>query len=83
LFAPVDAVPDGDLETIALQARSPAAEAAIKLNVFQMDSEEVAVASTHIEEVEEAVNEPKKRESKAPAADEKDVSEVVKKWTKK
>jgi hypothetical protein len=84
LFAPVDAVPDGDLETIALQARSPAAEAAIKLNVFQMDSEEVAVvASTHVEEVEEAVDEPKKRESKAPATDEKDVAEVVKKWTKK
>lgn len=84
LFAPVGAVPDEDLETIALQARSPAAEAAVKLNVFQMDSEEVAVvASTHVEEVEEAVNEPKKRESKAPAADEKDVSEVVKKWTKK
>ena len=84
LFAPVGAVPDEDLETIALQARSPAAEAAVKLNVFQMDSEEVAVvASAHTEEVEEAVNEPKKRESKAPASDEKDVADVVKKWTKK
>ena len=84
LFAPVGAVPDEDLETIALQARSPAAEAAVKLNVFQMDSEEVAVvASAHTEEVEEAVNEPKKREPKAPASDEKDVADVVKKWTKK
>ena len=83
LFAPVGAVPDEDLETIARQAKSPAAEAAIKLNVFQMDGDEAVVASTHTEEVEEAVNEPKKRESKAPASDEKDVADVVKKWTKK
>jgi hypothetical protein len=83
LFAPVGAVPDEDLETIARQAKSPAAEAAIKLNVFQMDSDEAVVASAHTEEVEEAVNEPKKRESKAPASDEKDVADVVKKWTKK
>jgi hypothetical protein len=83
LFAPVGAVPDEDLETIARQAKSPAAEAAIKLNVFQMDGDEAVVASAHTEEVEEAVNEPKKRESKAPASDEKDVADVVKKWTKK
>jgi hypothetical protein len=83
LFAPVGAVPDEDLETIARQAKSPAAEAAIKLNVFQMDGDEAVVASAHIEEVEEAVNEPKKRESKAPASDEKDVADVVKKWSKK
>jgi hypothetical protein len=38
LFAPVGAVPDEDLEIIARQAKSPAAEAAIKLNVYQVDS---------------------------------------------
>jgi hypothetical protein len=48
-----------------------------------MDGDEAVVASAHTEEVEEAVNEPKKRESKAPASDEKDVADVVKKWTKK
>jgi hypothetical protein len=84
LFAPVGAVPDADLEVIARQAKSPAAEAAIKLNVFQSDSTgdvEVAVASVSAE-VE--VEEPKKRESKAAAGEKaSDVSDIVKKWSKK
>jgi len=84
LFAPVGAVPDADLEIIARQAKSPAAEAAIKLNVFQSDSTgdvEVAVASVSAE-VE--VEEPKKRESKAAAGEKaSDVSDIVKKWSKK
>ena len=82
LFAPVGAVPDADLEIIARQAKSPAAEAAIKLNVFQSDSTgdvEVAVASVSAE-----VEEPKKRESKAAAGEKaSDVSDIVKKWSKK
>jgi hypothetical protein len=84
LFAPVGAVPDADLEIIARQAKSPAAEAAIKLSVFQVDSTgdtEVAVASVSAE-VE--VEEPKKRESKAAAGEKaSDVSDIVKKWSKK
>ena len=84
LFAPVGAVPDADLEIIARQAKSPAAEAAIKLNVFQSDSTgdvEVAVAPVSAE-VE--VEEPKKRESKAAAGEKaSDVSDIVKKWSKK
>ena len=84
LFAPVGAVPDADLEIIARQAKSPAAEAAIKLNVFQSDSTgdvEVPVASVSAE-VE--VEEPKKRESKAAAGEKaSDVSDIVKKWSKK
>jgi hypothetical protein len=82
LFAPVGAVPDADLEIIARQAKSPAAEAAIKLSVFQVDSTgdtEVAVASVSAE-----VEEPKKRESKAAAGEKaSDVSDIVKKWSKK
>ena len=84
LFAPVGAVPDADLEIIARQAKSPAAEAAIKLSVFQVDSTgdtEVAVASVSAA-VE--VEEPKKRESKAAAGEKaSDVSDIVKKWSKK
>lgn len=84
LFAPVGAVPDADLEIIARQAKSPAAEAAIKLSVFQVDSTgdtEVAVTSVSAE-VE--VEEPKKRESKAAAGEKaSDVSDIVKKWSKK
>jgi hypothetical protein len=83
LFAPVGAVPDEDLEIIARQAKRPAAEAAIKLNVYQVDSSgdaDVAVAGLEVEvEVE-----PVKRESKAAAGEKaSDVSDVVKKWSKK
>jgi hypothetical protein len=82
LFAPVGAVPDADLEIIARQAKSPAAEAAIKLNVFQSDSTgDIEVAQpVAVEEVEE----PKKRESKAAVGEKaSDVSDIVKKWSKK
>jgi hypothetical protein len=81
LFAPIGAVPDEDLEIIARQAKSPAAEAAIKLNVYQVDSSgdaDVAVAEPEVEV------EPVKRESKAAAGEKaSDVSDVVKKWSKK
>jgi hypothetical protein len=78
LFAPVGAVPDEDLEIIARQAKSPAAEAAIKLNVFQSDS----TGDTEVAQVEE-VAEPVKRESKAAGDKASDVSDVVKKWSTK
>lgn len=82
LFSPVGAVPDEDLETIARQAKSPAAEAAIKLNVYQMD-ESVAPASAQPETVEEEEAPPVKRESKAAGEKASDVSDIVKKWSKK
>jgi hypothetical protein len=78
LFSPVGAVPDADLETIARQAKSPAAEAAIKLNVFQVDNS----GDTEVAQPEEAA-EPVKRESKASGEKASDVSDVVKKWSKK
>jgi hypothetical protein len=81
LFSPVAAVPEADLDIIARQAKSPAAESAIKMSVFQTDSVETADA----EEVkEEAVEAPVKRASVAtPVVEEKDISDVVKKWSKK
>jgi hypothetical protein len=82
LFSPVGAVPDEDLEAIARQAKSPAAEAAIKLNVYQMD-ESVAPASAQPETVEEEEAPPVKRESKATGEKASDVSDIVKKWSKK
>ena len=78
-FSPVGAVPDSDLEIIARQAKSAAAEAAIKMNVYQVDTEAEG-QSNQIEAVEEA--EPVKRESKAAVSEEKDVADVVKKWSK-
>jgi len=82
LFSPVGAVPDEDLELVARQAKSPAAEAAIKLNVYQTDSE--SEAKSNLVELVEEVAEPVKRESKASAEDKPtDVADVVKKWSKK
>ena len=83
LFSPVGAVPDSDLEIIARQAKSPAAEAAIKLNVYQTDEGNApATASAQPETVEE-VEAPVKRESKATGEKASDVSDIVKKWSKK
>jgi hypothetical protein len=80
LFAPVGAVPDADLEIIARQAKSPAAEAAIKLNVFQSDS----TGDVEVAQPAEAVAEPIKREPKAAVGEKaSDVSGLVKKWSKK
>ncbi|NBW15234.1 MAG: hypothetical protein EBR82_45295 [Caulobacteraceae bacterium] len=74
LFSPVGAVSEDDLEVIARQAKSPAAEAAIKLNVYQMDSEEEGSGEAA----------PTKREvSNNTEAKSVDVSDVVKKWAKK
>ena len=79
LFSPIGAVSDEDLEIIARQAKSPTAEQAIKLNVYQTDS-----AGEAPEVAEPEVAEPVKRESKAPAGEKaSDVSDIVKKWSKK
>lgn len=80
LFSPVSAVPDADLETIARQAKSAAAESAIKLNVFQTDNSETSEA----EATPAVESEPVKRESTKTVIDDKavDVSDVVKKWSK-
>lgn len=80
LFAPVGAVPDDQLEIVARQAKSAAAEAAIKLNVFQTDS----TAEEVVETAQPDIPEPIKRDSGVPVGEKaKDVSDVVKKWSKK
>jgi len=82
LFSPAGKVDDDILPIIARQAKSPAAEAAVKMNVFQTDSPEEAQAPTRAEVPDEP--QPVKVESKKPAAtEEKDISDVVKKWSKK
>jgi hypothetical protein len=71
MFSPAGAVPETDLETVARQAKSAAAEAAIKMNVYQLDEGE-------------AEAEPQKRSVAKPVeVPEKDISDVVKKWSKK
>ena len=84
VFSPAGKVPDEDLLTIAAQAKSPAAEAAIKMNVFQADSTgEVEVPSHRNEVVEDEAPPVKVESKKAATTDEKDISDVVKKWSKK
>jgi hypothetical protein len=84
LFSPVGAVDESDLETIARQAKSPAAEAAIKLNVYQIDEGTAsATESAPAETVEDEEAPPVKRESKASGEKASDVSDIVKKWSKK
>jgi len=73
LFSPVGAVPDADLEIVQRQAKSAEAEKAVKLNVYQVDSGG-----------DNEVAEPVKRESKTPVGEKaSDVSDIVKKWSKK
>jgi hypothetical protein len=84
VFSPAGKVPDEDLQTIANQAKSPAAEAAIKMNVFQADSTgEIEVPSHRNEVVEDEAPPVKVESKKAATTEEKDISDVVKKWSKK
>jgi hypothetical protein len=79
LFSPVSGISPDDLETLTNQSKSAAAEAAIKLTVYQADeTAEVAPAAPAV------VKEPKLREPKKPsAAPVADVSDVIKEWTSK
>jgi hypothetical protein len=80
LFSAAGAVKEEDLAAIQLQGKSPAAERAVKLTVYQNESQdEVAEAAPTVTEpkLREA---PKKADATAPAAD---VADVVKKWSKK
>jgi len=84
VFSPAGKVPDEDLQIIASQAKSPVAEAAIKMNVFQADSTGEVEVPSHRNEVAEDEAPPVKVESKkAATTEEKDISDVVKKWSKK
>jgi hypothetical protein len=84
VFSPAGKVPDEELQIIASQAKSPAAEAAVKMNVFQGDTAgEVEVPSHRNEIVEDEAPPVKVESKKAAAVEEKDISDVVKKWSKK
>jgi len=73
LFSPIGAVPEEHRNILLAQSKSPAAENAIKLTVYKTDSQGV-----------EPEAEPIKREVKKPTAEKvEEVSDIVKKWTKK
>lgn len=77
LFSPVAVVPESDVEIIQLQKETKAAENAVKLTVYQQDEAEVAAPTVLSEPV---VRDSKKIEDAPPSAD---VSDVIKKWSKK
>lgn len=92
LFSAVAAVTEDMLAVIMDQAKSPAAENAIKLTVYQQDKPS-AVEAVQVEDEEEApsaqsevsVNDPEpvKRESKKADVEESDMPDIIKKWSKK
>jgi len=93
-FSPVGAVVSEHVETIQRQGKSPSAESAVKLTVFQTDEGDngvfpapaAPVVAQEEDEVEviETSAEPKLRETKKPdAAPVADVASVVAKWAKK
>jgi len=73
MFSPVSAIDDSVLPIIEAQSKSQVAENAVRLNVYQTDEGEAP-----------AVPEPtlRKSDKPEPVASE-DVSEVIKKWSKK
>ena len=81
LFSPAAVVPENDVETIQRQKETKAAESAVKLTVYQQDEGEEVSAPAVVAPVssEPVIRETKKSDA-VPAAD---VSDVIKKWSKK
>jgi hypothetical protein len=80
LFSPASAVDEGDYEIIKAQSKSSAAEGAVKLTVYKQDGGAPALEAPDVE-----TPEPTKRESttKPATKTEGDVTDIVKKWSKK
>jgi hypothetical protein len=85
LFAPVSQITAESVEALITQSKSVAAETAIKLTVFQQD-EVGSVAQAEMLTTSELpdLQEPTLRQSDKPQVNgDADVSDVVKKWSKK
>lgn len=84
-FAPAAAVDSDILDVLQQQRDSAAAEAAVKLTVYQTDSagEEEAEETPEVAAPAEPVLRPAKKPEQAEAAPASDVADIVKKWAKK
>jgi hypothetical protein len=83
LFSPIAVVPEADVEAVQRQRETKAAESAIKLTVYQQDegeSPEAPIVTGPAAMSEPIIRDVKKADDAAPAAD---VSDVIKKWSKK
>jgi hypothetical protein len=79
VFSPVGVVPEAAVRAVQTQKESSAAENAVKLTVYQQDEVDGAT-----EVAAPATDAPIVRESKKPeASPTSDVSDVIKKWSKK
>ena len=80
MFSPAAAVSEADYETVKNQGKSASAENAVKLTVFKQDGGAPALEAPEVD-----TSEPVKRESTAKPATktEGDVTDIVKKWSKK
>jgi hypothetical protein len=72
MFSPVAAIDDEILPVLEAQSKTQAAESAVKLNVYQSDEGEAP-----------AIPEPTLRRSEKEPVPSEDVSDVIKKWSKK
>jgi hypothetical protein len=81
-FSPVAPINADEVELLANQGKSEAAERAIKLTVFQQDGGDAPVEA-EVEVAAPPVPEPVLRESKKTPEAPADVSDVVRKWSKK
>jgi hypothetical protein len=80
LFSPVSGVPADITDVLAVQAKKPAAENAVKLSVYQQDEGNSAAAPSAPAIVEPVVASKPKKPTQAGATD---VADVLKEWTKK
>jgi hypothetical protein len=80
LFSPASAVSESDYEIVKAQGKSASAEGAVKLTVYKQDGGAPALEAPEVD-----TSEPVKRESttKPAAKTEGDVTDIVKKWSKK
>jgi hypothetical protein len=86
LFSPVSAVPEEVYEIVKQQGKGKPAENAVKLTVYKSDNNEgEAPAQPAMAAAAETFDAPVKRESTRKTTTEtaEDVSDIVKKWTKK
>ena len=78
LFSPASAVSEADYELVKAQGKSSAADSAVKLTVYKQDGGVPELAAPETDK-------PTKRESasKVAKSSEGDVTDIVKKWSKK
>lgn len=83
LFSPVGAVPENDMPVIQRQGKSSSAEQAIKLTVYQTDSEGDAEPQAVETKSDVNVSEPVLRESSSQTQKPNNVDDIINKWSEK